>query len=50
MFLKSQLVNSFVQALNKTLGMTYMFRLNVANHMVRTVQGVTESILISSFV
>lgn len=32
--------------MNKTLKMTHMFRVNVANHIIRTVQGVTESILI----
>lgn len=30
--------------------MTYMLRVNVANHVVRTVQGVTESVLIGSIV
>lgn len=28
--------------------MTHMFRVNVANHVIRTVEGVTESVLISS--
>lgn len=34
--------------MNKTLKITHMFRVNVANHMIRTVQGVTEGVLISS--
>lgn len=34
--------------MNKTLKPTHVFRVNVANHMIRTVQGVTESVLIGS--
>lgn len=34
--------------MNKTLTMTHVFRVNVANHVIRTVEGVTESVLIRS--
>lgn len=36
--------------MNKTLKMAHMFRLDVADHVVRTVERVAESVLVSSVV